>query len=190
VLTALQRHPTLERIHFSSIERSWDPLLSLSGLEVLLRSQDSKVKELILEQVDSTRTVGLHPVMQELGRNTTVTDLSILDSVLSIENVHQLKVAIRGGWSQELRFLGQCNRLTPLLKASDPPGASPELGIWSRALAIVTTESDVLFHVLRNKPKLVGSAGSSQKRKRNNQYRVALVWTTISVLLLAKEDAR
>jgi Ran GTPase-activating protein (RanGAP) involved in mRNA processing and transport len=74
-----------------------------------------------------------------------------------------------GGWSQELRFLGQRNRFTPLLKTSNPPGESPQLGIWPRALAKVATEPDVLFHVLRNKPKLVGSTGSSQKRKRNER---------------------
>lgn len=39
----------------------------------LLRSQDSKAKELILEQVECS-TVGL----QELGRNTTATNFVIL----------------------------------------------------------------------------------------------------------------
>jgi hypothetical protein len=37
---------------------------------------------------------------------------------------------------------------TPLLKASDALDTS-KLGIWSRALAKVATEADVLFHVLR-----------------------------------------
>jgi Ran GTPase-activating protein (RanGAP) involved in mRNA processing and transport len=440
VLTALQRHPALEKIHFSAVYLDYLP--SLSGLEVLLRSQDSKVKELIIEEVD-TRTVGLHPVLRELERNTTVTSLAIRESLLSPENVQQLKavlhqntalqslvlecglgsvglaeiapalygstsiktldltrnglddiesanvlrellrrnktitslcidenafglnaaatrsivegvrsntalqkldlfqcglddrcfsllanaLAIRntsilelvlnlniitsvgvralvddnmeavktltklclsrnpirsegariladalernvmpnlkqldlwgciidddglvalvsaleqntslqildlqynsfgergfmalaeslpnikglhqielttenasfqstlplllegfrkntslvkvtidecepGEWSQELKFLGQRNRFTPLLKASDPPDASPQLGIWSRALAKVATEPDVLFHVLRNKPKLVGSAGGSKKRRRNDE---------------------
>jgi Ran GTPase-activating protein (RanGAP) involved in mRNA processing and transport len=77
--------------------------------------------------------------------------------------------AHRGDWSQELKFLGQRNRFTPLLKASHPPDTSPQLGIWSRALAKVVTEPDVLFHVLRNKPKLVGSAGGSKKRKRDDE---------------------
>jgi hypothetical protein len=72
----------------------------------------------------------------------------------------------RTDWSRELKFLGQRNRCTPLLKASDPEDASPQLGIWSRALAKVATEPDVLFHV---KPKLVGSAGDSKKRKRNEE---------------------
>jgi Ran GTPase-activating protein (RanGAP) involved in mRNA processing and transport len=75
-----------------------------------------------------------------------------------------------GAWLQELKFLGQRNRFTPMLKASDPLDASPRLGIWSRALAKVATEPDVLFHVLRNKPKLVGSAAcESKKRKRNDE---------------------
>jgi Ran GTPase-activating protein (RanGAP) involved in mRNA processing and transport len=74
-----------------------------------------------------------------------------------------------GEWSQELRFLGQRNCFTPLLKTSNHLDASPQLGIWSRALAKVATELDVLFHVLRNKPKLVGSAGYSKKRKRNEE---------------------
>jgi hypothetical protein len=100
LLTALQRHPALEKIHFSAIvkyvngERSMNGLPSLSGLKVFLRGQDSKVKELILEEVD-TYTVGLHPVSQELGRNTTVTDLSIRESVLSRENVQEVKSMLR-----------------------------------------------------------------------------------------------
>jgi Ran GTPase-activating protein (RanGAP) involved in mRNA processing and transport len=64
-----------------------------------------------------------------------------------------------GEWSQEIKLLVHRNRFTPLLKASDPPGASPWLGIWSRALAKVATEPDALFSVLRNKPKLAGSGG-------------------------------
>jgi Ran GTPase-activating protein (RanGAP) involved in mRNA processing and transport len=75
----------------------------------------------------------------------------------------------RGEWLRELQFLGQRNRFTPLLKASDPPTTSPQLGIWSRALTKVATEPDVLFHVLRNKPKLVESAGGSKKRKRDGE---------------------
>jgi Ran GTPase-activating protein (RanGAP) involved in mRNA processing and transport len=76
---------------------------------------------------------------------------------------------VTGDFLQEIKFLGHRNRFTPLLKASDPPGSSQQLGIWSRGLAKMTTEPDVLFHVLRNKPKLVGSAGGSKKRKRDDE---------------------
>jgi hypothetical protein len=92
VLTALQRHPALKKIQCSA-EYS-DCVPSLSGLEVLLRSQDSKVKELVLERV-ATRNVGLHPVMQELERNTTVNDLAIRNSKLSRENIQQLTAVLR-----------------------------------------------------------------------------------------------
>jgi Leucine-rich repeat (LRR) protein len=89
VLTALQNHPALRKIHLiRSPDR--DLLPSLSGLEVLLRSQDSKVTELVLERVGNN-TVGLLPVTREMGRNTTVTNLAILNSVLSRETIQQLK---------------------------------------------------------------------------------------------------
>jgi hypothetical protein len=68
---------------------------------------------------------------------------------------------------QEIKFFRRRNRFTPLLKASDPPDISPQLGIWSRALAAVAVEPDLLFHVLRNKPKLVLS---SKKRKRDDDH--------------------
>jgi hypothetical protein len=73
----------------------------------------------------------------------------------------------KGKWSQEMKFLGQRNRFTPLLKASGPPNTSPRLGIWSRALANVATEPDVLFYALLSNPKLFESAGGSKKRKRD-----------------------
>jgi Ran GTPase-activating protein (RanGAP) involved in mRNA processing and transport len=114
-----------------------------------------------LQQIDFTANASFHstlPLLLEGFRN----------------NTSLVKVTIDrcepGGWSQELQFLGQRNQFTPLLKASDPPDVSPQLGIWSRALAKVATEPDVLFHVLCNKPKLVGSAAdSSKKRKRDDE---------------------
>jgi hypothetical protein len=74
----------------------------------------------------------------------------------------------RNRFAPLLKRYGHRNRFAPLLKASDPLDVSPRLGIWSRALATVSAEPDALFHVLCNKPKLVGSTVSSQKRKRND----------------------
>jgi Ran GTPase-activating protein (RanGAP) involved in mRNA processing and transport len=106
-LTALQDHPTLEKIHFngyySNVE-SLGYLPSLSGLKVLLRSQDSKAKELVIEDVD-THTVGLHPVVRELGRNTTINNLTIRDSVLSRDNVQQLQALLRQNTALQHLFL-------------------------------------------------------------------------------------
>jgi hypothetical protein len=87
----------------------------------------------------------------------------------SLVKVNILGRGVPGEFLQEIKFLGQQNRFMPLMKASDPPDTSLRLGIWSRALAKVATEPDVLFHVLRNKPKLVGSAGGSKKRKRDDE---------------------
>jgi Ran GTPase-activating protein (RanGAP) involved in mRNA processing and transport len=105
VLIALQHHPTLEKIQFSA--QSLDFLPSPSGLEVLLRSKDSKVKELILHKVD-TRTAGFRALMQELGRNTTITNLAIRESVLSRENVQQLKAVLRRKTSLQSLDLTSC----------------------------------------------------------------------------------
>jgi hypothetical protein len=60
VLTALQDHPALQKIHLSA--SIGDSLPSISGLEILLRSQDLKFKELILERIN-TSTLAFRPVM-------------------------------------------------------------------------------------------------------------------------------
>jgi Ran GTPase-activating protein (RanGAP) involved in mRNA processing and transport len=117
-----------------------------------------------LQQIGFTANASFQSTMPLLllkgfRKNTSLVEVNI--DIGGCENME---------WSQELKFLGQRNRFTPLLKASDPPDASPQLGIWSRALAKVATEPAVLFHVLRNKPNLVGSAaGSSMKRKRDDE---------------------
>jgi Ran GTPase-activating protein (RanGAP) involved in mRNA processing and transport len=117
-------------------------------------------------------------VLQEINFDVNVTFQSMMPFLLEgfRKNNSLVKVGIKiagrahGEWSQELKCLGQRNRFTPLLKASDPPDVSPQLGIWSRALAKVALEPGVLFHILRNKPKLVGStAGGSKKRNRNDE---------------------
>jgi Ran GTPase-activating protein (RanGAP) involved in mRNA processing and transport len=120
-----------------------------------------------LQQIDFTANASFQStmpllLMEGFRKNTSLVEVRIKIDVS--ENMEWPQ-----GWSQELKFLGQRNRFTPLLKASDPPDASPQLGIWSRALAKVATEPDVLFHLLRNKPKLVVSAGSSQKQKRDDE---------------------
>jgi hypothetical protein len=113
--------------------------------------------------------------LQEIGFSANASFQSTLPLLLEgfRRNTSLVDVTIDrckpGEWSQELHFLGQRNRFTPLLKASDPPDTSPQLGIWSRALAKVATEPDVLFHILLNKPKLVGSASGSKKRRRNQE---------------------
>jgi Ran GTPase-activating protein (RanGAP) involved in mRNA processing and transport len=105
VLTALQHHPTLQKIHFEAL--CLDYLPSLSGLEALLRSQDSKVKELIIEKID-TRTVGLHPVFRELRRNTIVTSLSICNSTLNRKKIQHLKFVLLQNTTLQSLDLSSC----------------------------------------------------------------------------------
>jgi hypothetical protein len=58
-----------------------------------------------------------------------------------------------GGWMQEMERLGYRNRFRPLIRA--PTERFPSRGVWPRALARVATLPDVIFEVLRSKPKLV-----------------------------------
>jgi Ran GTPase-activating protein (RanGAP) involved in mRNA processing and transport len=106
VLTTLQDHPVLQKITFSADPE--DSSIYLPSVSGLFCSQDSKVNELIFERVD-TRTVGLHPVMRELGRNATVTTLTICDSMLSRENVQQLQAMLHQNTAlQHLILRGNC----------------------------------------------------------------------------------
>jgi hypothetical protein len=115
-----------------------------------------------LQQITITATAGflstLPLLMEGFRKNTGLVKVDIDED----------RWCVPDDCLRELKFLGYRNRFTPLLKTYDSPGAAPVLGIWSRALAKVTTEPDVLFHVLRNKPKLVGSAGGLKKRKRDD----------------------
>jgi Ran GTPase-activating protein (RanGAP) involved in mRNA processing and transport len=63
---------------------------------------------LVLEDVD-TRTVGLHAVIRELGRNITVTNLVISYSELSRENIQQLKSMLRQNTTLESLDLTSSN---------------------------------------------------------------------------------
>jgi Ran GTPase-activating protein (RanGAP) involved in mRNA processing and transport len=87
-------------------------------------------------------------LLEGFRKNTSLMEVSIIGSGATVD------------FLQEIKFLGERNRFTPLLR-----DASPRLGICSRALAKVATKPDVIFHVLCNKPKLVGSGGDSKKAK-------------------------
>jgi hypothetical protein len=96
-------------------------------------------------------------LLEGFRKNTSLMEVDIYGLYASVD------------FLQEIKFLGHRNRFAPLLKASNLPGTSPPLGIWSRALAKVVREPDVLFHVLRNKPNFVASAGGLKKRKRDDE---------------------
>jgi hypothetical protein len=66
-----------------------------------------------------------------------------------------------GGWMQEMERLGYRNRFLHLIRA--PTERLPHLGLWPHALARVATLPNVIFEVLRSKPKLVQSEDTEGK---------------------------
>jgi hypothetical protein len=125
VLTALQCHPTLQKIQLRQTNNdSFFPNFSAgvptsSGLEVLLRSQSSKVKELVFDKVHFS-TVDFHRLMQELGRNTVVTNFAFRDGWWTREKLQQLKTVLRQNTA---------------LQSLDPTGTA----LWSAGLAEIAT---------------------------------------------------
>jgi Ran GTPase-activating protein (RanGAP) involved in mRNA processing and transport len=151
LVSALEQNTSLQIIHLRG---------NLFGERGFMALAESLPNIKGLEQINITGCAGFQstlPLLLEgFRKNTSLVEVNIFGCEF-------------GEWSQEIKFLGHRNRFTPLLKVFECPGTSPQLGIWSRALAKVATEPDVLFHVLRNKPKLVGSAGDgSKKRKRDD----------------------
>jgi hypothetical protein len=74
--------------------------------------------------------------------------------------------------------LGYRNRFLPLIRA--PEERLPPRGVWARALGRVATLPNVIFEVLRSKPKMVPSeetggkkaaedTGDQKKRKRGEE---------------------
>jgi hypothetical protein len=116
-----------------------------------------------LQQINIVACGGLQsnlPLLLEgFRKNTSLVEVTIDPSGMPVYFI------------QKINFLGQRNRFTPLLKASDPPDPPLRLGIWSRALAKVATEPDVIFHSLCNKPELVAlSANCLNKRKCDDDH--------------------
>jgi hypothetical protein len=64
-------------------------------------------------------------------------------------------VRCAGGWMQEIERFGHRNCFLSLIRA--PKERLPSHGVWPHALARVATLPDVIFEVLRSKPKLVPS---------------------------------
>jgi hypothetical protein len=153
LVSALEQNTSLQMLdlrgnHFG--ERGFmalaDSLPNIEGLQQINITQDA-----------SFQWTTLPLLLEGFRKNTSLVEVNMRESGAPVE------------FLQEIKCLGHRNRFTPLLKASDPTGTSHQLGIWPRALAKVSTEPDALFHVLRNKPKLVGSTGGSKKRKRDDE---------------------
>jgi hypothetical protein len=113
VLTALQDHPVLEILHVEGFQ-------SLTGIDGLMRSSsnNSRVKELTIQRFngfDGEQLVGFESFMQEMGRNTTVLKLAIVDVPLSRDNIQQLKAMLRRNTVlEDLNVAGAALRSTGL----------------------------------------------------------------------------
>jgi hypothetical protein len=71
----------------------------------------------------------------------------------SIPPTTEVTARCAGDWIQELKRLGYRKRFLPMKCA--PKETLPPLGVWSHALALDGILPDVIFEVLRFKPRLV-----------------------------------
>jgi hypothetical protein len=91
VLTALQMHPVLEKLRVEGIS-------SFAGIDALLGSKHSQLKELIIARFNRStveQVVGFESFMLEMGRNTTILKMVIGAVPLTGENIQQLKAMLR-----------------------------------------------------------------------------------------------
>jgi Ran GTPase-activating protein (RanGAP) involved in mRNA processing and transport len=104
VLTALQDHPVLEILHVEGF-------LSLDGIDDLLSSKKSQLKELEIERFSGSvreQLVGFEYFMQAMGRNTSILKMTLFNVPLSHDNVQQLKAMLRRNTVLEDLNLSKC----------------------------------------------------------------------------------
>jgi hypothetical protein len=91
-----------------------------------------------------------------LRKNTSLFRIHITDCVPSlVPPTPEDTAKCAGCWMQEMERLGYRNYFLHLIRA--PKERLPPRGIWPHALARVASLPDVVFEVLRSKPKLVPS---------------------------------
>jgi Leucine-rich repeat (LRR) protein len=91
VLTALQDHPVLETLQVEGIS-------SLAGINALLGSKKSQLKQLIIARFNGSigeQIVGFESFMLEMGRNTTILKMAIAHVRLRRDSIQQLKEMLR-----------------------------------------------------------------------------------------------
>jgi Ran GTPase-activating protein (RanGAP) involved in mRNA processing and transport len=88
VLTALQMHSVLETLQVEGIS-------NLAGINALLGSKRSKLKELRFNGFIGEQVVGFESFMLEMGRNTTILKLAIVHVRLGRDSIQQVKAMLR-----------------------------------------------------------------------------------------------
>jgi hypothetical protein len=116
VLTALQMHPVLETLQVDGIS-------SFTGIDALLGSKHSRLKELIVARFNGSSTVeqvvGFESFMLEMGRNITILKMVIAGVALSGENIQQLKAMLRRNTVlQDLNLSGDALGSTGLVEVA------------------------------------------------------------------------
>jgi Ran GTPase-activating protein (RanGAP) involved in mRNA processing and transport len=104
VLAALQDHPVLEILHVEGFQ-------SLGGIDDLLRGKKSQVKQLTIQSFIRSigeQLVGFESFMQEMGRNTTIIKMVIVNVPLSRDNVQQFKAMLRRNTVLEDLAISHC----------------------------------------------------------------------------------
>jgi hypothetical protein len=128
---------------------------------VCLALAESLPKIKVLQQVDFDWCTGLASTMPSLlvglRENTSLFRFHVAGCApRRAPPTPQDTTRCAGGWIQEMERLGYRNRFLPGERL-------PPRGIWPHALARVATHPDVIFDVLRSKPKLVPSEDEEGK---------------------------
>jgi hypothetical protein len=92
ILTSLRDHPLLRRLCL----RGHDDVMNVTGLETLLLSENSKIKELEIcrDTRRSKSPLGLPHVLRALGRHTALTKLGLRHCTLGRNNARLLRMAL------------------------------------------------------------------------------------------------
>jgi hypothetical protein len=163
LMTALEQNTSLLQLDLASNHPAHDHLLSERAFLTLAESLP-EIK--VLQQVDFRWCTGLASAMplllSGLRKNTSLFRFHVANCAPSlVPPTTEETVRCAGGWMQEMECLGYRNRFLTFICA--PEEAHRPGGIWPHALARVAKLPDVIFEVLRSKPKLVPSEDTEGK---------------------------
>jgi Ran GTPase-activating protein (RanGAP) involved in mRNA processing and transport len=176
LVSALEQNTSLLQL---DLRNDFSPSLLRERAFLALAESLPEIK--VLQRVDFSWCTGLASatplLLVGLRKNTSLFRFHVIDYAPSaVPPTHEEMVRCAGGWIQEIEQLGYRNRFRPLIRA--PKEALPPRGVWPHGLARVATLPDVIFEVLRSKPKLVvpsedtrgkKAAEDTGKRKRGDE---------------------
>jgi hypothetical protein len=160
-VSALEQNTSL--LHLDLRDLTYNNVLSERSFLALAESLP-KIK--ILQRIDFDWYTGLASAMplllEGLRKNTSLFRFHVTNCApYSFPPARESTAKCAGGWMQEMESLGYRNRFLSLIRA--PKESLPPLGVWPHALARVAKFPDVIFEVLRFKPKLVPSEDTGEE---------------------------